>query len=221
MSKQTTLFSTWGGNSTNVDSEANIAPAGKDLDISDEDHDLEDDLQLTEQELQQLCDLEPSFSSSVPPDSKQLHTSSFHIGPSHSFLNSSIIEEEIPGFDNEAGQLWIYPTNYSPRDYQYNIVHKALFTNTLVCLPTGLGKTFIAAVVMYNFYRWYPSGKIVFLAPTKPLVTQQIEACHNVMGIPQDHSAEMTGKAVTFDDLFDNGPCRSRIPYSRKYWKGI
>jgi ERCC4-related helicase len=31
--------------------------------------------------------------------------------------------------------------------------------NTLVWLPTGLGKTLIAAVVMYNFHRWYPTGK--------------------------------------------------------------
>lgn len=59
----------------------------------------------------------------------------------------------------------------------------------------GLGKTFIAAVVMYNFYRWYPQGKILFMAPTKPLVAQQIEACYNVMGIPQEHTAQMTGIA--------------------------
>ena len=36
------------------------------------------------------------------------------------------------------------------------IVEQALLRNTLVCLPTGLGKTFIAAVVMYNFFRWFP-----------------------------------------------------------------
>lgn len=47
---------------------------------------------------------------------------------------------------------------------------------------------------MYNFYRWYPTGKVVFLAPTRPLVAQQIEACFNVMGVPQDHTTEMTGK---------------------------
>ena len=97
------------------------------------------------------------------------------------------------GFDLEAGKEWIYPTNYPIRDYQFNIVQKCLWRNTLVCLPTGLGKTFIAAVVMFNFYRWYPRGKIVFLAPTKPLVGQQIEACHSVMGIAQEHLAEMTG----------------------------
>lgn len=102
-------------------------------------------------------------------------------------------EEDIPGFDTSAGKLWIYPTNYPIRDYQFNIVQKCLFKNTLVCLPTGLGKTFIAAVVMFNFYRWYPSGKILFLAPTKPLVAQQIEACRGITGIPQEHLAEMTG----------------------------
>lgn len=101
--------------------------------------------------------------------------------------------EDLPGFDSVAGGMWIYPTNYPVREYQYNIVAKSLYENTLVVLPTGLGKTFIAAVVMYNFYRWYPRGKIVFMAPTKPLVAQQIEACYNIMGIPQSDTAEMTG----------------------------
>lgn len=100
---------------------------------------------------------------------------------------------ENGGFCTEAGALWVYPTNCPVRDYQLHIARAALFCNTLVCLPTGLGKTFIAAVVMYNFYRWFPSGKVVFMAPTKPLVTQQIEACYRVMGIPQPHMAEMTG----------------------------
>lgn len=56
-----------------------------------------------------------------------------------------------------------------------------------------MGKTFIAAVVMYNFWRWYPFGKIVFLAPTKPLVAQQIDACYEVMGIPSVDMIELTG----------------------------
>ncbi|XP_069064819.1 Fanconi anemia group M protein isoform X2 [Pleurodeles waltl] len=106
---------------------------------------------------------------------------------------SQTAAETLPGFDLAAGSVWIYPTNMPIRDYQFNIAQSALLQNTLVCLPTGLGKTFIAAVVMYNFYRWYPSGKIVFMAPTKPLVAQQIEACYCVMGIPQEHMAEMTG----------------------------
>lgn len=68
--------------------------------------------------------------------------------------------EDLPGFDNSAGHTWIYPTNYPFREYQFSIVQTALFNNTMVVLPTGLGKTFIAAVVMYNFYRWYPQGAV-------------------------------------------------------------
>ena len=68
---------------------------------------------------------------------------------------------DLPGFDKHAGRMWIYPTNYPVREYQYAIVKEALFKNTMVVLPTGLGKTFIAAVVMYNFYRWYPQVCII------------------------------------------------------------
>ncbi|XP_077241417.1 DEAD/DEAH box RNA helicase family protein isoform X2 [Tasmannia lanceolata] len=60
--------------------------------------------------------------------------------------------------DLEAAQTWIYPVNVPLRDYQLSIAEKALFSNTLVALPTGLGKTLIAAVVMYNYFRWFPEG---------------------------------------------------------------
>lgn len=46
---------------------------------------------------------------------------------------------------------------------------------------------------MYNFYRWYPLGKIVFTAPTRPLVAQQIEACYDIIAIPPNDTIEMTG----------------------------
>lgn len=47
-----------------------------------------------------------------------------------------------------------YPLNKPKRDYQYNIIMRCLFQNTLVALPTGLGKTFIAGVVMLNCRRY-------------------------------------------------------------------
>ncbi|EFN84892.1 Fanconi anemia group M protein [Harpegnathos saltator] len=102
-------------------------------------------------------------------------------------------DPETKGFDLSAGNTWVYPENYPVRKYQYNIVETALYHNTLVCLPTGLGKTFIAAVIMYNFWRWFPFGKIVFLAPTKPLVGQQIDACYEIMGIPSVDMIKLTG----------------------------
>lgn len=108
---------------------------------------------------------------------------------------SARVYEPAHPYDSEAIKTWIYPvkTSHPERVYQFNIARKALFTNTLVSLPTGLGKTFIAAVVIYNFYRWFPEGKIVFLAPTKPLVHQQISACRSIMGISSDRMASLTG----------------------------
>ena len=80
-----------------------------------------------------------------------------------------------PRINAETKTTWEYPVSelYQPRKYQVEIVRRSLFQNTLVTLPTGMGKTLIAAVVMYNFYRWFPDGKIIFMAPTKPLVEQQ------------------------------------------------
>ncbi|KAM7342429.1 FA complementation group M [Cochliomyia hominivorax] len=102
--------------------------------------------------------------------------------------------EHHQGFDNNMGENWIYPNNLPCRSYQMSIVQAALYRNTLVVLPTGLGKTFIAAVVMYNIYRWYPRGKIIFMAPTRPLVNQQIEACQQIMPFPKKDIVELTGK---------------------------
>ncbi|EMR11430.1 hypothetical protein PNEG_00451 [Pneumocystis murina B123] len=104
--------------------------------------------------------------------------------------------EEVPThheIDKESIKTWIYPTNMKERDYQFNIVQKALYQNILVSLPTGLGKTFIAAVVMFNYYRWFPKSKIIFVAPTKPLVSQQIQACYNICGIPPEDTIELSG----------------------------
>ncbi|OCB88592.1 P-loop containing nucleoside triphosphate hydrolase protein [Sanghuangporus baumii] len=93
-----------------------------------------------------------------------------------------------------AAKDWIFPLNHPRRDYQFNIVKKCLFQNTLVALPTGLGKTFVAGVIMLNYYRWFPEGRIFFVAPTKPLVAQQISACHEVCGIPGSDAALLTGE---------------------------
>ncbi|GAV50737.1 hypothetical protein ZYGR_0Z01600 [Zygosaccharomyces rouxii] len=89
---------------------------------------------------------------------------------------------------------YVYPTNYEVRDYQYDIVKKALFQNVLCAIPTGMGKTFIASTVMLNFFLWTIRGKIIFMAPTRPLVAQQIKACLGMTGIPHDQTAILLDK---------------------------
>ena len=96
--------------------------------------------------------------------------------------------------DHDALKTWVYPTNLGTiRDYQFNIVQRGLFHNLLVALPTGLGKTFIAATIMLNWYRWTVDSQIVFVAPTKPLVSQQVGACFGIAGIPRSATTMLTG----------------------------
>jgi len=97
--------------------------------------------------------------------------------------------------DSTSTETWVYPTNIGKvRDYQFNIVARGLFHNLLVALPTGLGKTFIAATIMLNWYRWTKSAQIVFVAPTKPLVAQQVGACFHIAGIPWSDTSMLTGE---------------------------
>ena len=92
-------------------------------------------------------------------------------------------------------KTWQYPTYPPRREYQFEMVASALFENTMICLPTGLGKTLIAGVVMANFYRWYPQGIIIFLAATKPLVDQQMRAVQAAVGFDPAHVVQMTGSS--------------------------
>ncbi|HII38503.1 TPA: DEAD/DEAH box helicase [Candidatus Micrarchaeota archaeon] len=63
-----------------------------------------------------------------------------------------------------------------PRQYQLtaarNILEKG---NALVVMPTALGKTFVALLVMAGVLKRNPCAKLLFLAPTKPLAAQQAQ----------------------------------------------
>ena len=59
------------------------------------------------------------------------------------------------------------------REYQLAVAMQALDANTMVILPTGLGKTAVSLLVaasrLYN-----GGGRVLMLAPTKPLVEQHL-----------------------------------------------
>ena len=65
----------------------------------------------------------------------------------------------------------ITPSSVEQRDYQTNIAAAALKESTLVVLPTGMGKTIVALIVIAEVLL-KKKGKILFMAPTKPLVEQ-------------------------------------------------
>ncbi len=64
---------------------------------------------------------------------------------------------------------------FKPRLYQEAILGTAIRNNTLIVLPTGLGKTAISAMMASFRLKQHPESKILFLAPTKPLVQQHLE----------------------------------------------
>ncbi|MBU4116867.1 MAG: DEAD/DEAH box helicase [Nanoarchaeota archaeon] len=64
--------------------------------------------------------------------------------------------------------------NIIPREYQNKIFKTCSEKNCLVVLPTGLGKTLIALMLTIRRMREFPGEKILFLAPTKPLIQQHL-----------------------------------------------
>ncbi len=130
------------------------------------------------------------FGTQAPDSSSQTQSKRKHAWP---LAN----REEPPThhkLNREAMKTWVYPTNLGTvRQYQFSIAAKALYHNMLVALPTGLGKTFIAATVMLNWFRWTADAQIVFVAPTRPLVSQQVKACFEIVGIPRLTTSMLTG----------------------------
>lgn len=69
--------------------------------------------------------------------------------------------------------------NISPREYQLKILEKCKEKNCLVILPTGIGKTLIALMLSIDRLKKFPDEKILFLAPTRPLVEQHLNYFSN------------------------------------------
>ena len=65
--------------------------------------------------------------------------------------------------------------NITPRAYQQAIFETAKERNSLVVLPTGMGKTLIALMLATYRLEKFPESKILFLAPTRPLAEQHLE----------------------------------------------
>lgn len=82
------------------------------------------------------------------------------------------------------------------REYQLAIAMRALEGNTMVVLPTGLGKTAIALLVVASRLK-NEGGKILVLAPTKPLVEQHLRFFTQFL-VPGEASSVDTTSMVMF-----------------------
>ena len=75
---------------------------------------------------------------------------------------------------------FILPDSLEYRQYQNNIADSAAKASTLVVLPTGMGKTIIALLVIAKELK-KKNNKILFLSPTKPLVAQHAQFLKNFL----------------------------------------
>ncbi|HEU4469398.1 MAG TPA: helicase-related protein [Nitrososphaeraceae archaeon] len=80
------------------------------------------------------------------------------------------------------------------REYQKNISNHALSKNTLIILPTALGKTIISLLVSVNTLYNYSSKRILILAPTRPLVNQHWKSFLSYLKFLDEQTAVVTGK---------------------------
>ncbi|WP_336342760.1 DEAD/DEAH box helicase [Halalkalicoccus ordinarius] len=91
------------------------------------------------------------------------------------------------------------------RLYQLQLAGTAKDAHTLVCLPTGLGKTTVSLLVTAQRLDDL-GGKALFLAPTKPLVEQHAEFYREALSIPDEEIVVFTGevrpaeRAALWDD---------------------
>ncbi len=83
--------------------------------------------------------------------------------------------------------------DFKPRLYQETILSTCNEKNTLVVLPTGMGKTGLALMLSIQRLNNYPNSKILFLAPTKPLAEQHLTTFKKHLDIDHKKLSLMTG----------------------------
>src|SRR3989338_364025 len=82
---------------------------------------------------------------------------------------------------------------FTPRLYQETILATAATKNTLVVLPTGLGKTNIFLMLAAHRLKTYPNSKILLIGPTKPLIDQYRDVFSKHFEIPEEKMTVLTG----------------------------
>lgn len=66
-----------------------------------------------------------------------------------------------------------------PRSYQIELYNFALLSNSIIYLPTGAGKTMVAAMAALYFKKHNPQKKVFFVCDRIPLVYQQASYLRN------------------------------------------
>jgi len=83
---------------------------------------------------------------------------------------------------------------FEAREYQLKIADIAKEKNTLVVLPTGMGKTLIAVLVAAARLGKYPGSKALITSPTRPLNAQHKKSFEKFTNVEPERIVLITGK---------------------------
>ena len=86
-----------------------------------------------------------------------------------------------------------YIKNFTPRLYQESIFNTCTQSNTLVVLPTGIGKTAIFLMMAAYRLNLYPKSKVLLLGPTRPLIEQYYSVFEKYFDIEKEKMNIFTG----------------------------
>ncbi|MHA1953677.1 MAG: DEAD/DEAH box helicase [Candidatus Heimdallarchaeaceae archaeon] len=88
----------------------------------------------------------------------------------------------------------IKPDKVEARLYQQTLFASCIKKNSLVILPTGLGKTILFLMIAAHRLEKFSEGKIVFCAPTKPLLDQHEYTTRESLNIDTDKIIQLSGQ---------------------------
>ncbi len=95
--------------------------------------------------------------------------------------------------------------DFTPRDYQKEIFETTKNKSTLICLPTGTGKTINIILLALHRLNNFPDSKIAIVSPTRPLNAQHVKTFNEQTTIPAEEIVLVTGitKAENRKQLYE------------------
>ena len=106
--------------------------------------------------------------------------------------------DDIRENNNYVSHPLIRNSSVEFRLYQSNISKSAFSKNTLVILPTALGKTIISLLVCVDTLYNYRDKRVLIMAPTRPLVTQHMKSFSSSLKLMSEQTAAVTGKIIPY-----------------------
>lgn len=115
--------------------------------------------------------------------------------PEKSYLTKNNMTNSHSFYKQKQMYMWfmVEVINIKPRLYQEMILNTCNNKNTLVVLPTGMGKSILFLLLAISRLNFYPKAKVIISSPTKPLCQQHVELFQKNTDLKEDEIILSTG----------------------------